>query len=273
MTEKRRFQASCLGGSQVPVFFGLDREANSGKLCHRTASNIPSAHTSPWSDASSTPPASTRDAMDGPSSLYPHPASHKRRSPPPDPRVPSPSPSNAPLYPIGTASALSFSSRSANSRSSFSTISSPPMLNGIGLPEEGSMNAGESSTAVHASPGVGGYAYSTTLRRQPSLEPAGFASVSSFHRSASPHHSSPYRKRTASETYSNGRPPAPTDEDAGGRGLLRKVTKLARKAMRRQDYEEVVQDEEERRVSAERRARETPSAIFAHQSIDVGQTV
>ena len=128
------------------------------------------------------------------------------------------------------------------------------------------MSGGESSAAVHASPGVGGYAYSTTLRRQASLE-------SSYppQRPSSPHHASPYRKRTASSHYQNGRPPVDLDPDgeAQGLGILGKTIRRARRMMGRREYAELAQDEEDRKVSSERRARETPSSIYAHKTIDV----
>lgn len=211
-------------------------------------------------------------AMDVASSLLPHPAPYKRRSPPPISQHPCPLPTSSNyLYLNGTASALSFSSRSANSRNSFSTTTSECIPNGTTPADEpGIMSGGESSSAVHASPGVGGYAYSTTLRRQPSLGTETF-STTSLQRSASPHHASPYRKRTASETYSNGRTPLDMEDAPRGQrdGIRGKVSSLARKVMRRKGYEELARGEDDRRASAERRARETPSAIFAHKSIDV----
>jgi len=206
--------------------------------------------------------------MDGPSTLHLHSTAYKRRSPPP---LCSSSPSPGPPYPNGTASALSFSSRSANPRNSFSTIASQSedTLSGAGsfADEPGIMSGGESSSAVHASPGVGGYAYSTTLRRQPSLEPMGYPPQ----RVVSPHHASPYRKRTSSNAYNNGGPPIDLDPEGQAQelGMVMKLWRRARRVIGRRDYAELRQDEAEQRISAERRARETPSAIYAHKSIEV----
>ena len=210
--------------------------------------------------------------MDGSNSFRNSIGSHKRRSPPPPTRQLSPSPpslSGSP-YPNGTASALSLSSRSANSRSSVSSLANPPLLYGttMVMDEPVMRDDGESSSAVDASPGIGAYAYSTTLRRQPSIE-SGYPP--SLQRSTSPHLGSPYRKRVASSSYGNGRPFELTgDEERGlGVGMLDKAMGIVRKAMGRSGYERIAPTEEDRHTSAKRRARETPSAIYAHKSIEV----
>ena len=121
----------------------------------------------------------------------------------------------------------------------------------------------------------GPFAYSTTLRRQQSMDHMPFSHFP--HRPASPHHSAlPYRKRTGSGGYqpyplSNGQPPVPPPDLAGGGvgGMLRSVLRLGRRLAGRPDYDLLEQQEEDRR-SADRRAQETPSAIYAHKSIDVG---
>ena len=109
---------------------------------------------------------------------------------------------------------------------------------------------------VSASPGVGTYAYSTTLRRQPSLTldghgPYGLPGHTS-HRASSP---SPRGRRGS------------FGQDGGG--VFGRILDMGKRLTGR-EYERVgEEDEEERRRSIERRARETPSAIYAHKSIDV----
>jgi len=53
--------------------------------------------------------------------------------------------------------------------------------------------------------------------------------------------------------------------------VWQKMVGLSRKVMGREEYEaaNAEEDEEARRRSIERRARETPSAIYAHKSVDV----
>ncbi|CAD6581870.1 MAG: High affinity Ca2+/Mn2+ P-type ATPase-like protein [Tremellales sp. Tagirdzhanova-0007] len=132
------------------------------------------------------------------------------------------------------------------------------------------IDGGESSSAIHPSPGIGGYAYSTTLRRQPSIERV---YPPSLQRSASPHLGSPYRKRAASSSYRDGRPIELTGDGGRGQGMSMqgKVMGMMRKALGRSGYEEVAQDEEDPSFSAKRRATETPtqdtlSALLAHPS-------
>lgn len=57
----------------------------------------------------------------------------------------------------------------------------------------------------------------------------------------------------------------------GRKGLVARVLQLVRRARGSQTYEEVGQIEEEMRLSVERRQKETPSAIYAHRTVNVSQ--
>ena len=112
---------------------------------------------------------------------------------------------------------------------------------------------------VSASPGVGTYAYSTTLRRQPSLTLDGHGPY------GLPSHSG---HRTSSESL-RGRRASVGEEEAG---VWERMLNVGKRLTGR-EYERVgEEDEEDRRRSMERRARETPSAIYAHKSIDVSNS-
>lgn len=136
------------------------------------------------------------------------------------------------------------------------------------------LQLGEPSTgpggAVAADAQRGRYAYSTTLRRQPSAEPAGFGAFGGAGRSSSPHHASPFQ-RTAS--YRHEMSPRAGHHPLSGEpeqpSLFGRVMDAGRKAMGKRGYEEIRIDEEERRRSQDRRHRETPSAIYAHRSVEV----
>ncbi|OCF30540.1 calcium-transporting P-type ATPase, PMR1-type [Kwoniella heveanensis BCC8398] len=143
------------------------------------------------------------------------------------------------------------------------------------------IGSGPSNGAAIAGGGAGGgYAYSTTLRRQTSMS-EGFPPFQSprigFRRDSSPHTSttSPYSNR-ASHSHGHGhgqhhRPGDPVfddDNDDGEGSLVGRVVGLVRKVMGKKDYEEIRAEEAERRASTERRQRETPSAIYAHKSIE-----
>ena len=52
-----------------------------------------------------------------------------------------------------------------------------------------------------------------------------------------------------------------------------KVMGMMRKALGRSGYEEVAQDEEDPSFSAKRRATETPSAIYAHKTIEASALI
>jgi Ca2+-transporting ATPase len=118
---------------------------------------------------------------------------------------------------------------------------------------EGSVRGG-----VSASPGGGTYAYSTTLRRQPSMPLDAVPFLPHHgHRATSP---SPYRKRGASFGTPVG----------GETSVWGRLVDGARRATGRGGYESLREDDaEERRLSMERRQKETPSAIYAHKSVDV----
>ncbi|WVQ99635.1 calcium-transporting P-type ATPase, PMR1-type [Kwoniella sp. CBS 9459] len=144
-----------------------------------------------------------------------------------------------------------------------------------GLVDEPS-SRGRSTSGAGVSNGTGGggsgggYAYSTTLRRQTSVSD-GFPAFQSprigFRRDSSPHTStSPYR---SSHGQAHHRPGDPVfDDERDEEGLVGRVVGIARKVMGKKDYEEIRQEEAERRASTERRQRETPSAIYAHKSIE-----
>lgn len=113
------------------------------------------------------------------------------------------------------------------------------------------------------------YAYSTTLRRQPSSDHVYFP------RSSSPH--APYRNRASSNPYANGLPMTNLEEELPSQrpsSIIDKTLAYGRKLLGKRDYDELRQREEEADealAQRERRQRETPSAIYAHKTVD--QTV
>lgn len=127
----------------------------------------------------------------------------------------------------------------------------------------GRINPGPSH-AAESPGGNGGYAYSTTLRRQVSAD-------------VFPHFPHPHRRRDPSPhivtPYSRGQHPltgSPRDTLAlahRDQGLLENAMALGRKLLGKKDYEERRMEEDEKRLSTERRQRETPSSIYAHKSI------
>lgn len=212
----------------------------------------------------------------------------KRRSPPPGavpPATTGPGSSgaSAATTSAGVASMSSASSVSRARRGSFTKTPSFPsayegmteepeddrdFANGLDL-QLGDPGAGPGGS-VAADAQRGRYAYSTTLRRQPSAEPAGFGAFGGVGRSSSPHHASPFQ-RTASYRHDVS-PRAghhPLSGEAEPPSLLGRVVDAGRKAMGKRGYEEIRIDEEERRRSQDRRHRETPSAIYAHRSVEV----
>jgi Ca2+-transporting ATPase len=185
---------------------------------------------------------------------------YKRRSPPP-PRSPGPSSS---ALPNGHGPAIV-------RRGSFPRPSQPGYAYSPEIVDLAVMDGPEpSSSAAHAQSSTGQYAYSTTLRRQQSVDPSGYP----IPRSASPHAGSPYRKRTASSSYPNGNGSAQglAAPHGMGSGLLDRVLDMGRKAIGRRGYEELANEEEGRRASAERKAQETPSAVYAHKSVEVSSS-
>lgn len=115
------------------------------------------------------------------------------------------------------------------------------------------------SHAAESPAGNGGYAYSTTLRRQ--------VSADVFPHFPHPHVVSPYSRGQHPLTGSlrERRESAHRDE-----GLLDKAVAVGRKLVGKKDYEELRMQQEEKRLSTERRQRETPSSIYAHKSVQVG---
>lgn len=115
------------------------------------------------------------------------------------------------------------------------------------------------SHAAESPAGNGGYAYSTTLRRQ--------VSADVFPHFPHPHVVSPYSRGQHPLTGSlrERRESAHRDE-----GLLEKAVAVGRKLVGKKDYEELRMQQEEKRLSTERRQRETPSSIYAHKSVQVG---
>ncbi|WVF71232.1 calcium-transporting P-type ATPase, PMR1-type [Kwoniella sp. CBS 6097] len=152
-----------------------------------------------------------------------------------------------------------------------------------GLVDEPSSTRGRSTSGAGAGAsggGGGGYAYSTTLRRQASMT-EGFPPFHhhqspriGFRRDSSPHTStaSPYRSshgQGQGQGQGHHRPGDPVfDDEVDEEGLVGRVVGFAKKVMGKKDYEEIRAEEAERRASTERRQRETPSAIYAHKSIE-----
>ncbi|WWC89133.1 calcium-transporting P-type ATPase, PMR1-type [Kwoniella dendrophila CBS 6074] len=167
-----------------------------------------------------------------------------------------------------------------------------PTLGGL-VDEPGSMLS--DSPTSGSGTGNGGYAYSTTLRRQVSVT-EGFPHFPH----SSHHHHSPRTNTTslrkdsltnnnnnnslASSPYRSTHFPLSNGGSSGdGGGLyyedqdqsleyeesyLNKVIGIGKKIMGKKDYEELKQEEENKRQQTERRQRETPSSIFAHKTID-----
>jgi len=59
------------------------------------------------------------------------------------------------------------------------------------------------------------------------------------------------------------------DSARGEGSMLKKLMKKARRVIGRKDYEEVVQEDGDEMALTEQRMKETPSAVFAHKSIEV----
>lgn len=205
--------------------------------------------------------------MDGPTARVVSNGS-KRRSPPPQRSRPqSPSPAIQASVNSSKASSSAYTTRTAAfSRSGFAATGStdygPYTGNGLGNEE----SADEPGVMVDISAeGQPQYAYSTTLRRQPSMEQG------IFPRASSPHRASPYRTRATSNPYSNGIPLDNLDE-SGHRsreeGVLDRVMKFGKKLIGREDYEEV-RSQEEGLGERARRQKETPSSIYAHKTVEV----
>ena len=147
---------------------------------------------------------------------------------------------------------------------------------GRDMMDEPGLMAPEST--VYQSISGGEYAYSTTLRRHTSTEPYPpfHTTGGGSHRNQtmSPHVASPFRKRTNSGSHGHGgslRRPWVIEEEEERDGVVGRVVRGVKRVLGRDEgYEALKQvKDEERRLSDERRERETPSAIYAHKSIDV----
>jgi len=182
------------------------------------------------------------------------PPPSSRRSPPPTPRRVSPSPTPSSRYPPSLSHQAHPLTRSRMNGSISDTTNDDHPMDEI--------NTGQ--------PGSGGYAYSTTLRRQASLDPVSFPSSSSSLLE------NPYRKRATSNTNGYRVNPSELIEGSDGLrngdgGVVSKIMGRVRGILGKRGYEEISRDDEDRRISAERRAQETPSAIFAHKTVAVCQ--
>ncbi|TYJ58696.1 calcium-transporting P-type ATPase, PMR1-type [Cryptococcus floricola] len=184
-----------------------------------------------------------------------HSSSSKRRSPP---VLRSHSPSPAPPPSLQAAA-----SSSGHPRAGVAPVSRG-VYGGIPAGYSDLVSGDETEGPVGSSSAQpnGGYAYSTTLRRQRSIDVfPPFHPSSGRRRDSSPHAASPYGR--SQFPLSGGSEHGDQDE-----GFYDRIAKMGRKIIGKKDYEEIRQDNEEKRLSAERRQRETPSAIYAHKSIE-----
>jgi Ca2+-transporting ATPase len=213
--------------------------------------------------------------MDGPTSRVAS-NSAKRRSPPPQirsrPQSPMPAiQANTSASVNGSvASSSAYTSRTAAvSRSGFVANGSTDYGPAASAQPGNEMTDEPGSAMVDISAeGAPQYAYSTTLRRQPSIEQG------IFPRSSSPHRASPYRNRAISNPYSNGHPLTNLDESEyrsreQDQGVLERAMKFGRKMIGKEDYAEVRHQEEEGLADRARRQKETPSSIYAHKTVEV----
>lgn len=183
----------------------------------------------------------------------------------------------------GVASSTTYGSRSSHTHNGLGKGFPPPPQGPEtpGGPAYLTLNESDlNSPQPHGSTGSnGGYAYSTTLRRQASAD---HFQILGSGRAASPHASSSGgKRRTGSGGEVNGDNPyayrhTPA-EGVRGRseepGLVDRVMRAGRRLIGAQNgYEEVIDLGEEAAVRAEgeRRMKETPSAIYAHKGIEVG---
>ncbi|KAL7421951.1 High affinity Ca2+/Mn2+ P-type ATPase-like protein [Cryptotrichosporon argae] len=205
-----------------------------------------------------------------------------RRSPPPTstsvltqrPLTPTLSPDSE--MATATASSSAYGARAPASRPAAYAVPDLPdaaddgLAGVVGL---GGASASAPGVGVGVGAGIGqpsAYAYSTTLRRQVSYGDLGH----SGRRTSSPHAS--LRARAASTGAGAGAAAqgagyepwsAPEDDEAPG-ALERALEFVRRVTGRRAGYDEVEQDEERARRSLERKQRETPSAVYAHKSVE-----
>jgi Ca2+-transporting ATPase len=210
--------------------------------------------------------------MDGPTARK---ASNgtKRRSPPPQnrSRPQSPSPAIQATVNGAKASSSAYTTRTAAiARSAYAAPGSMDYGPGTGPVNLGDDEATDAAGVMVdiSAEGQPQYAYSTTLRRQPSMEQG------IFPRSSSPHRASPYRTRATSNPYGNGIPLDNLDESgfsnrSRDEGVLDRVMKFGKRMVGREDYAEVRQQEEEAAGDRLRRQKETPSSIYAHKTVEV----
>ncbi|WRT66553.1 calcium-transporting P-type ATPase, PMR1-type [Kwoniella shivajii] len=147
----------------------------------------------------------------------------------------------------------------------------PSQMNGIG----GSNSNNNSSSTMN-----NGYAYSTTLRRQvsmtdsfPSFNSSPRIGTASNRRDSSPVRSnnlsaSPYRNQNQHHHPLTNGGLSYEDDIEEEQGFVGKVIAYGKRVMGKKDYEEIKMQDENKRLENERRQRETPSAIFAHKTID-----
>ncbi|WWD17105.1 calcium-transporting P-type ATPase, PMR1-type [Kwoniella shandongensis] len=204
------------------------------------------------------------------------PQALKRRSPPPSRSLsPAPNTNAGQALPNGTgnASASSYAYARKGSvtgpRGSYGGLglgvaSYDPAGPGYGgLLDEPADYEGPGPSSTGGATNNGGYAYSTTLRRQPSMD-QGFPpfQTSSRTRRDSSVHASPYRMTNHPLTVPNGFVEQETE------GFVGRLVGFGKKVMGQKDYAILKEEEDERRLSTERRQRETPSAIYAHKSAE-----
>ncbi|KAL0255407.1 hypothetical protein I308_100211 [Cryptococcus tetragattii IND107] len=187
------------------------------------------------------------------------PSASRRRSPPPNrPNRPSSPAPAAGAFPSASTASTSASSHRVSRRpfSAAPPAVAPPDRTMGGLVDSPGRNDPGPSHAAESPAGNGGYAYSTTLRRQ--------VSADVFPHFPHPHVVSPYSRGQHPLTGSlrERRESAHRDE-----GLLDKAVAVGRKLVGKKDYEELRMQQEEKRLSTERRQRETPSSIYAHKSV------
>lgn len=209
----------------------------------------------------------------------------KKRSSPPStpvgrsrPHSPSPGPVSSTNHINGSvASSSAFTARNAVSRSGYATAPSgvhgtATAYNGNGL-GVGGTDGNESATVDLTSSSSGDgqpqplYAYSTTLRRQPSIEQGLFPRSSSRDRAGS------YRNRASSNPYGNAQMAGMEEELGRPRetSFVEKALSFGRRILGREDYDPLQdrdRDMEDSSRERDTRQKDTPSSIFAHKSVD-----
>ncbi|KJE02993.1 Ca2+-transporting ATPase [Cryptococcus gattii NT-10] len=177
------------------------------------------------------------------------PSASRRRSPPPN--RPSPPPPASAAFPGASTASTSASSYRVSRRPFSAAPPAPPAFPPDptmgGLVDSGGRNDRGPSHAAESPAGNGGYAYSTTLRRQVSADVF------------------PHRRREPSPLTAS--PRAAREFAHRDDGLLDRAIAAGRRLVGKKDYEALRIEEQEKRLSTERRQRETPSAIYAHKSI------